>query len=169
MIVFITGSESTGKTSLARKLSGIYEVNWVPEFAREYVSSLKVPYTFEDVEFIARKQVQQIREARNVPLIFFDTGLIITKIWFEMKFEMVPEWFMEIYQECAKGMYLLCCPDIKWEPDPLRENPDIRIELNNAYEDEIKKISADFSRISGNGQQRTLMAVRAVDRWLGER
>ena len=38
--VVLYGPESTGKTTLAKKLSDHYNVPWVPEFARDYLQKI---------------------------------------------------------------------------------------------------------------------------------
>jgi hypothetical protein len=37
LVVTVTGSECTGKTTLARDLARHFDAVWVPEFAREYL------------------------------------------------------------------------------------------------------------------------------------
>ena len=168
MIVFVTGSESTGKTVLAKSLAQHYQKNWIPEYARSYVENLERPYNFQDVEEIASRQIQDFKDARNKDLVFADTGLIITKIWFEKKFGKLPSWFSDVYEDIAQGYYLLCESDLPWISDPVRENPDIREELNYLYEIEINKLKYPFVRISGLEEARLLMAVKQVDKWLIE-
>ena len=82
--VVVTGPESTGKTEICKFLAASYDTVYIPEYAREYVSSLNRPYTFADVEQIARVQVDQFRKEHEVnrAVLFLDTYLIITKIWF---------------------------------------------------------------------------------------
>jgi nicotinamide riboside kinase len=57
--IVICGPESTGKTTLCRELAEHYQTTWVPEFAREYIGRLNRKYTYDDVEIIAKKQIQQ--------------------------------------------------------------------------------------------------------------
>ena len=38
--VVLYGPESTGKTTLAKKLSDHYNVSWVPEFARDFLQKI---------------------------------------------------------------------------------------------------------------------------------
>ncbi len=57
--VVVTGPESTGKTEICKFLAAACKTEYIPEYAREYISSLNRPYTFEDVEKIARVQVEQ--------------------------------------------------------------------------------------------------------------
>lgn len=166
MIVFITGSESTGKTKLAQDLADHFGVSWVPEYAREHIENLNGKYHIQDIEEIARHQIQEIISHLNDHLVFFDTGLIITKVWFEKKYQKVPEWFDALYRDFSVGHYLLCSPDLPWIADPVRENPEIREELNNIYEIQIEDINCPFERISGEGSERLKNAIYAVDEWL---
>lgn len=56
--VVVTGSECTGKTTLAAALAAAYDTVWVPEFARRFVRDKGAPPTFDDVEPIARGQMR---------------------------------------------------------------------------------------------------------------
>src|SRR5512133_1424151 len=95
--VVISGPESTGKTELARDLSERLGTVYVPEYAREYIERLNRPYTYSDVEQIAKYQLAEERiyesKASN-GLIIFDTWFIITKVWFDLVFGKCPEWII---------------------------------------------------------------------------
>lgn len=54
--IVIIGPESTGKSTLCQQLAAYYQTLWVPEFAREYLLTLKKQYTFEDLLIIAKGQ-----------------------------------------------------------------------------------------------------------------
>ena len=75
--IAIIGPESTGKTELARQLAEYFKAPWVPEYAREYVENLKVPYTYEDVCNIALKQIEEEKFYENIStneqFVFFET------------------------------------------------------------------------------------------------
>lgn len=141
--VGIIGPESTGKSTLARYLAKRYNGICVPEYAREYIEKLNRPYTMEDVEAIARHQIEQLQEIKD-GLYFFDTELIITKVWFEHKYGSCPPWLEQAIQDYPMDVYLLTYPDIEWKPDPVRENPDIRLELFDRYESEIQKLDIPY-------------------------
>lgn len=141
--VGIIGPESTGKSTLARYLARRYNGICVPEYAREYIEKLNRSYTMEDVEAIARHQIEQLQEIKD-GLYFFDTELIITKVWFEHKYGSCPAWLEQAIQDYPMDVYLLTYPDIEWKPDPVRENPDIRLELFERYESEIQKLDIPY-------------------------
>lgn len=154
--VGIIGPESTGKSSLASYLATKYDGLMVPEYAREYMEHLAPDYhyTYEDVEKIAMHQVQELREISQSPaegmavgrkdLAFFDTELIITKVWFLHKFGTCPDFLQQALEEYPMDVYLLCYPDLEWVPDPVRENPNIREYLFDWYEREVQALGIPY-------------------------
>ena len=52
-------------------------------------------------------------------------------------------------QKTENRFYLLCEPDIAWEEDKLRENPNNRFELFEIYKKEINKLQHNYFIISG--------------------
>ena len=163
-VFFITGAESTGKSTLTEQLALHFGAVGVPEYAREYLQGIQYPYSYEDVEHIARKQVSLIHQYNQVPLVFFDTCLFNLKVWFREVYREVPAWLESEISLAGRGTYLLCEPDIPWQFDPLRENPDKRDYLSDQYEAEIGKAGFDYYRIFGQGSDRTAMAVEIVTR-----
>lgn len=141
--VGIIGPECTGKSTLARYLANRYHGVLVPEYAREYMENLNRPYTIEDVETIARHQIEQLQDLKD-GLYFFDTELIITKVWFEHKYGSCPEWLVKAIHDYPMDTYLLTYPDMKWQPDPVRENPAIRLELFERYEHEVQVLDIPY-------------------------
>ena len=144
--VGIIGPESTGKSTLARELAEQFKGTYVPEYAREYVERKgSTEVTYDELCGIARHQIEEItslpfREEPEVGLYFFDTELIVTKVWFEYAFGEVPEWLTEAIKAYPMDLYLLTYPDIPWVPDPARYNGSqaMREELFDRYEEEVK-------------------------------
>jgi Predicted ATPase/kinase involved in NAD metabolism len=167
--IVITGPESTGKTTLATQLAQTFNGLYVAEYAREYVEHLTGQYTYADVEAIARKQIDQYAQSEGCKenMIFFDTWLIITKVWFEWVFGSVPVWIEEAISEYPIDLYLLCRPDLPWEPDAVRENGgENRIKLFEKYKEELIQRKFNFVEISGEGDDRIQNAVLAIKDFL---
>ena len=83
--IAITGPESTGKSYLTEKLARHFHAMWVPEFARVYIDHLDRDYTYDDILFIAKSQMESEAVAidRTKDFLFCDTELIVAKIWCE--------------------------------------------------------------------------------------
>ncbi len=167
--VGIIGPESTGKSTLARYLAKRYQGLYVPEYAREFVEQKgTTEVTWDELCGIARHQIEQIRsyseavfEHGGLPVavrieqglsslseavVFFDTELIVTKVWFDYAFGRVPEWLEEAVKEYPMDVYLLTYPDTPWVPDKARSNgsDEIRMELFNRYEREIQATDVPY-------------------------
>ena len=152
--VGIIGPESTGKTTLAQYLSKRYNGIFIPEYAREYMENLHRPYTEDDVHAIAKHQIEQLKSltsnsasgltSNSETIYIFDTELIITKVWFEHKYGHCPDYLLDALYRYPMDIYLLTYPDLTWIPDPVRENPDIRLELFNTYEREIQSLNIPY-------------------------
>lgn len=167
--IIVTGPESTGKTELCRYLSGKLDGTGIPEYAREYIAGLKRKYTYRDVEHIAEIQRDAYNRVSTADLpVFFDTHLILTKVWFSHVFKRIPDWIDEEIGRTSHDLYLLCEPDIPWVADPLRENGgEMREVLFKRYETEIRQLGARYEKISGTGDKRIVNALRAVEEFLG--
>ena len=166
--IAVTGPESTGKTTLAIQLAEHFNGQYIAEFAREYVEKLPHHYTFSDVENIAMAQVKQYRETIDSPdtIFFFDTWLIITKVWFNWVFGKTPDWLDDQIHSCPIDLFLLCRPDLPWEADPVRENGgENRIRLFEEYRAELTNYGFAFAEVGGSGDARLNEAIAAIRKY----
>jgi nicotinamide riboside kinase len=152
--IAITGPECSGKSVLASALTrALPNALLVPEVAREYLTQ-KGPnyhYTFHDVEAIGKLQKQAIQEAFDSEFgyVICDTEMLVIKIWMEVVFGEVSSEVNQSYEDQQFDVVFLCYPDLIWEPDPLRENPNNREELFEIYEKELKNSGKPFFIIRG--------------------
>jgi len=165
--VAIIGPESTGKSELAKALAAHFDSPWVEEYAREYVQNLEREYDFADVFAIAKKQIEQElyyenEYGGNAAYVFFDTELIITKVWFEYCYKQVPDFVVERLGKGFFDFYLLCTPDLPWEPDPVREHGSDRDCFFDWYKREIEYLKKPYTIITGRGDERLQNAIEAI-------
>lgn len=170
--IVILGPESVGKTTLCTELGKRLDAVVIPEYARTYVESLNRHYTYDDVEFIARQQLESYKKAvvecADREFLIMDTYLIITKIWFRHVYERCPKWLLTEIEREDIDLYLLLKPDIEWVEDPVRENPHLREHLYDLYKAEIETIGGNYVEIEGIGNIRTKRALRAINKLRNE-
>ncbi|MDF1548021.1 MAG: ATP-binding protein [Bacteroidales bacterium] len=168
--IVITGPESTGKSDLTNFLSNHYQCSGIAESSRGYISNLKRPYTYNDLLHIANKQIDDLEKISNKSegLVFFDTGLIVTKIWFLEVYGQFPDWLEYGIIKHKPQLYLLCYYDLPWVFDPLRENgsDERRAYLFNRYQEEIIKLGCEYKIITGFNQERFKLAIQFIDNYL---
>ena len=160
--ICINGAESVGKSTLAKELVSVCGGEYVAEYARTYVEELTCGYNYCDVVNIAKKQTEQLYATYNAPFVFFDTDLIITKVWFEKRYNKVPDFVEEYTDRSPIDYYLLLQPDLPFVADPTRENTDIREQLTERYLQLIKQTCKPYSIITGSGKDRLRNALTAL-------
>jgi nicotinamide riboside kinase len=161
--IIVTGPESSGKTTLCKALSEHYNLPFTKEFAREYLSHLGKDYLQEDLLEIAKGQFENEQLTTNKQQIsLHDTDLITLKIWSNYKYGNCENWILEQIekQKVENRFYLLCKPDLKWDYDPLRENPTNRNVLLEIYKQEIENLGHKFFIIKG--EERNEQAIESL-------
>ncbi len=161
--IAITGPESSGKTTIARLIAEQINGFYVPEFAREFLELLDRDYTINDLDDIAKGQVQRWNSAPQDEMLVCDTDWTVIRIWESFKYGSVKH---TLYCTSSPDtLYLLCKPDIEWEPDPLRENPDDRNELFDLYEQLLRETGLNYSISEGNVTNRLQNAVSLIEKY----
>jgi NadR type nicotinamide-nucleotide adenylyltransferase len=166
--IAIIGSECTGKTTLAHQLADRFSTVWVPEYAREYIEQLDRKYTFDDVVKIAQHQEVQIHATYSGAnkFVFFDTDLIITKVWFEIVFKQVPDWIEIAIKKSGFTSYILCDNSLPWNPDNVRENGgEMRDTLFDKYKNNLDYFKLKYQVISGKGTERLENASKFLEQY----
>ena len=162
----LTGSESTGKTTLARALAERFGVAWVPEFARDYATARAGQLTPADIEPIARgQQAAEDAAAMIHPgCVVLDTDLLSTWIYAHHYYQAVPGWLERELPQRIRGCYLLCDIDLPWVPDPARDRGDRREEMHAAFVQELERRSVKYAIVRGTGEARLQSALAAAER-----
>lgn len=163
--VVVTGSESTGKTTLAAELADHFDADLVPEFVRGYAERKQGPIDFSDHGPIARGQIALEDEhiARGNRLLVQDTDLLSTVVYCDHYFGRCPDWIRSTARERAPAVYLLCEIDVPWIADGVRDRGDRRDEMQELFRAAVAASGVPFVVISGERAARLGTAVAAIE------
>lgn len=170
--ITITGTESTGKSTLAEKLAGHYKTVFVPDYSRHYISLLERRYNHTDVLHIAKGIIEEENKMAHYAhhIFFSDNDLINIKIWLRHYKWAVPGWLEDQILKRKSDLYLLCDVDLPWIADEQRQNPNDRNELFNQFKNELVGMHANFEIVSGTDPKPRLNgAVGFVDHLLSSK
>jgi NadR type nicotinamide-nucleotide adenylyltransferase len=158
------GAESTGKSVLALKLGQRYGCPVVPEYGRAYAEAHGTEFTMVDLLVIAREQDRLMRAAARAapPLLILDTDPLMTAVWAQMLFGMVPE---ELLAYPKAELYLLFDPNVPWVPDGTRMfgTTAQRARFAEVAEDVLVQTRVPYRTITGGWGERESLAIAAVE------
>lgn len=163
--VVLTGSESTGKTTLTADLARHYDAVWVPEYARSYAASKGASLDASDVDPIARGQIalEDAALLRASRLLLLDTDLLSTAVYARHYYGQCPDWVTQAVLARRADLYLLCDIDIPWAADPQRDRPHERERLQGLFDQALRSRQFPVVRIRGSRQDRFHAARTAID------
>ncbi len=171
--VVLFGPESTGKTTLSTQLARHYHTVWAPEFAREYLQDKWNNYrkTCENSDLIPIA-IGQMKLENNLAkkadrVLICDTDLLETKVYSQEYYGgFVDNRLNEAANTNQYDLYLLTYIDTPWEADDLRDRPEMRLEMFNAFEQALIDHNCNYILLKGDKETRLKKAVKAIDKIL---
>lgn len=163
MRVCFHGAESTGKSTLAKKLAQEFGCPLVGEYGRTYAETIDTNFRLADLTAIAARQNRMMREAcaANPKLVMLDTDPLMTAAWGEMLFGHAPNVLMG-YDKAE--LYLLFEPDVPFVEDGTRffGSEAERARFAALAEDMLVRAGVGFVRIAGRWEKREQKARAAI-------
>jgi NadR type nicotinamide-nucleotide adenylyltransferase len=174
--IVLFGPESTGKTTLSMQLADHYNTVWVEEYARPYLQKVwneeQRICELRDIVPIAEGQIaleNRLAKKANRVLIC-DTDLLETKVYSEAYYNgLVDPVLDKAAVENTYDLYLLTYIDTPWTPDDLRDRPEQREEMFNAFKKALDDYHRPYILLKGDPKTRFETAVNAIDKILETR
>ena len=168
--VVVFGPESSGKTTLSRALASHYNVLWIEEFARDYLQEKwdkenKV-CELNDLLPIAYGQIKLENEysQKTNKLLICDTDLLETKVYSETYYDGYCDPLLEKYAlKNSYDLYILTNIDIPWEKDDLRDKPNEREKMFDAFKETLIKYNRPYIEVSGSLSKRLVTATKSIN------
>lgn len=172
--VAVFGTESTGKTTLARCLAACFDVPWAAEYVRAFWDARGGDIRAADLATIARGQIdnEEVAAARADPLVICDTELITNTLWADLLFPgQCPAWVREAAERRSRhyALYLLCDTDIEHVDDGQRcfPGPVERARCRRLWRETLSARNLPFVAIRGSLEARIATASAAIRRATG--
>lgn len=148
------GPESTGKSTMARRMAALYHTAFVPEVARELVTSND--FTVEDIIKIGTAQTQRVKEKEKTAnkFLFCDSDLITTQIYSMYYLKEIPPILRDLEKDITYDQYFLFDIDVPWVADGLRDLGHNRKEMFEIFKNELKKRSITYTLVQGSWKER---------------
>lgn len=168
--VVLFGPESSGKTTLSKHLARHYNTVWVPEYAREYLQNKwnneRKTCEISDMLPIAEGQIKSENKLAKKAdrILICDTDLLETKVYSEEFYGgfVHPDLEKTAIQN-TYDLYLLTYIDAPWKKDDLRDRPEQRLEMFDAFENALIKNHRRYVLLKGDKKERFETAVREID------
>jgi|TARA_B110000046_G_scaffold129413_1_gene135887 NadR type nicotinamide-nucleotide adenylyltransferase len=168
--IVLFGPESTGKTTLSIQLAKHYNTVWVQEYARPYLQKVwnqeRRTCQQKDILPIAFGQIalENRLSKRADKVLICDTDLLETKVYSSAYYGGFVDPILEkAATENTYDLYLLTYIDTPWEADDLRDRPEQRLEMFEAFQKALDQHHRPYLLLKGDKESRLKKAVEAID------
>ena len=163
-LIVVHGVESTGKTTLGRRLAGAFGAQFLPEFGRAFCEINGTDCSRDDLIAIGRAQQANIEVALSEkPLVISDTDSLMTAGWAQMMFGDIPP---ELLIARKADLYLHCAPDTRFIEDGIRiyGDPTERRRFDAIARSVLHQAAVSSVDVHGDWDERYRIAAAAVER-----
>lgn len=165
-LVCFYGPESTGKSTMAVRMSERYQSEFVPEVARELITTND--FNTDDIIKIGHAHFQRIEEKKKVAnkILFCDTDAITTQIYSHHYLKVVPDVLHELEKKVNYERYFLMDIDVPWVADGLRDLGNHRETMMTVFKEALTKRGISYIFVTGSQKEREEIVSREIDKLL---
>jgi HTH-type transcriptional repressor of NAD biosynthesis genes len=149
-VIMISGTESTGKTTLARYLFDRFPSSLVEEAARELIPTSK-KFELDDLYNVALSQAHSIGLAKKErrPFVFVDTDVYLTQSYAEFIFKQQLDLQSHIYHLNQADLRLYLDASVPHIQDGTRLDEQTRNQLDISHRETLDKYCQPYSEVIG--------------------
>jgi NadR type nicotinamide-nucleotide adenylyltransferase len=169
--ICLTGAESTGKTTLARRLAEHFDTEWIREYGRDYTVEKIMAGTggvWETPDFVHIAHMQQHLEDEAAriagPLLFCDTDALATSLWHERYLGFVDPEVHALADSRQYDLFVLCGDEVAYEHDGVRDTEHQRAWMQERFREELAARPEPWIEARGPVEARLDAVVATVER-----
>ena len=159
-VVFV-GTESTGKSTLAKRMAEEYETMYTSEYGRTLwvqKASNGIKPSFSDLLLVGRTQYEQEQAAalHSNRFLFCDTNAWTTMLWSEMYYNTADQRLIDLARDTMdEYIWILCNNDFGWVDDGTRELKDGKSNwFQRVNRDTLNEWGIDYWQVTGPLEER---------------
>ena len=162
------GPESTGKSTMAKHMANMFETEYVPEVAREFITTNE--FSVEDIIRIGNAQTQRVFEKVKTAnkILCCDTDLITTQIYSKIYLNEVPQILYDLEKQITYDHYFLFEIDVPWVEDGLRDLGSKRQEMFNLFKSALEIRNIPYQTIKGSWEEREALVKQRIEQLLNQ-
>jgi HTH-type transcriptional repressor of NAD biosynthesis genes len=166
--ICLYGPESTGKSTMAERMAARYNTVWVPEVARELITSND--FSIDDIIRIGHAQTQRVIDQSKVAnqLLFCDTDVITTQIYSQHYLQVIPPVLYELEAQVTYDAYILFEADVAWVADGLRDLGHQRQAMFDIFKNALDRRNIHYTLVRGDYQEREAQVAAVADKLLSD-
>jgi len=153
--VCLLGGESSGKSTLAEALAREFSTVHVAEYGRDLWEAKSGTLAFEDMQHIAKVQIQREEEAalKAKQFVFCDTSPLTTLFYSHHLFGKAEAGLKRLAERCY-DFTILCSHDFPFVQDGTRQPETFRVLQHQWYLNELAKRGIAYRLVTGSQNAR---------------
>jgi len=158
------GPESTGKSTLSKKIADHFGAAHVPEFAKEVIEQKNGDIGLADMDVIAKGHFRATQKAlaQGADAVVTDTDALTTSIWSRRLYQSCPAWIDDLAAGEKPDMTFLMDIDTPWVDDIHRYLPHDRENFLQACKEALTAQGRDYILLSGTWDEKFETARRVL-------
>lgn len=166
LLICLYGPESTGKSTIAKKLADYFHTTFVPEVARELVSNNQ--FSLNDILQIGKAQNQRVKDLMRSAnrVLFCDTDVITTRIYSEHYLGNAPKELNGLENEIHYDRYFLFDIDVPWVSDGMRDLSNERPQMLEKFKDALEERNIPYTWVRGDYAEREKFLIKEIEAML---
>lgn len=168
----LVGPESTGKSTLTKRLGYHFDTPFVPEWGRTVCKRSNNDLTKEDFRALIQGQCQFMQNAKSralKPFVFSDTENLVTALYYEMyypedKDDELSQEILHSWKDQPVDHYIVCAPTVPWVQDGDRFMSEMdRWQFHTRLLELLREYKKDFIVLDHSDfQYRQVQAIKYV-------
>ncbi len=165
--ICVIGAESTGTTTLSKKLAEYYRTNWVPEYGRFYTEgkAYKSVWSSDEFEFIALEQnrIEDKLALSCNKVLICDTNSFATSVWHNRYMGCYSDTVNELARYRKYNLYILTGDEILFVQDGTRDGEDFRHQMHDTFLIKLRGMSNNYTHVTGDVKTRLESSIKIIN------